>query len=597
MPDDLVKIISDCPWRKELSEAITHEDRIRYFIETDISNVTFNTQDYNIHITESGLASISNPFIGWVKSILRIDNYKSFLKFYRKPLPTVALIQDNIIPELKKVFDSRNSIFDYYFNDEAVKTDALTEFSENGYQQYVKNKVWSEMIYRHNSIVITDIENSDNGKTYRYIVPIRSVMAIYLDTDGKIEQIVFRGKDRESGEKRAYHYTKEKFVVYKEVDKTKFEFFYEKTHDLKSCPADFISQETLKKDKSIIRKSLFSNYIEKFEKYVFYYCLYKMLIPHGALPVITHYRQKKEPCNNTFEDGTHCKKGYLANSLGYLGGKDNLVNCPMCNPKSIIQAGSVITMDDPVSIALKLQKGGDEKIPVTDLNANFVRFHHAPVDILKWIKDYLDDLEAEIIIKITGSEFETAREDAKNIDQIKKGLRSIKNTLLGIGDDLSTLRKSIDDKYFILGYGDRYDGSTISYGTDWYLESEKELLELQGQTKNPIEFASIQKRINETLYRHDEVQLTRIQILYSILPYSNKEDFKTAVDSNQVDPIDFELQTKFNYYIRMFEAKYGNIVTFVNTTFPEGTTMDKRIDFVNEVIRSFITPVPVEIET
>ena len=69
------------------------------------------------------------------------------------------------------------------------------------------------------------------------------------------------------------------------------------------------------------------------------------------------------------------------------------------------------------------------------------------------------------------------------------------------------------------------------------------------------------------------------------MPYCADEDFTLAVDNQAVDPITFEFQTKFNYWISMFEATYGNILYFyVNTN---GSDSEKII-LLNNLIKDLI---------
>ena len=54
----------------------------------------------------------------------------------------------------------------------------------------------------------------------------------------------------------------------------------------------------------------------------------------------------------------------------------------------------------------------------------------------------------------------------------------------------------------------------------------------------------------------------REAILYKIMPYTSDVDFDKALDKDMVDEIIMEFQTRFSYWISMFESFYGNIAVF-----------------------------------
>jgi hypothetical protein len=53
-------------------------------------------------------------------------------------------------------------------------------------------------------------------------------------------------------------------------------------------------------------------------------------------------------------------------------------------------------------------------------------------------------------------------------------------------------------------------------------------------------------------------------VLYKLLPYCSDVDFNLAVANQKVSDTIFEFQTRFNYWIAIFEASYGNIAFFWN---------------------------------
>jgi len=566
------KFLRDCKYKPEIKTAIAYEQNLAYFIQTHLNSDIYINSDNSIENIWNG----SNPFINWVKGWMRKDNFVSYLKFLRHPLPTASLVQDDIIPELKKVFDSTNPFFDYSFTSNASKLSSA-EFLEK-YEGYYKNEIFSKLIYNHNSIVITDYK--EKKKPYRYNINIASVIAMEPTGDGKIKRIAFKGVN-EYGEERYYYYTHEFYSVYIKKNNTEEEYTEETTnpHDLGECPADFISQDPLNSDSFVVRKSIFSNFLEKFENYVNYYTLQKMCLPHGAIPVITHYKNKEKACESSFADGTKCVNGYVSGSNGVLNNKDKLLPCPICNTKTVIQAGTVIKMNIP--------KFGDNGERPFDLNANFVKFHYIPVDILNWWNEFVNEKYSEIKFQLVGKGVEDSNGQAKNKDQIARGNQTLENTLIELSSKLSKLQTSLDSKSLRIVYGKSFKSAYIDRGTDFYLETEFELRDSLNKAIDPIDKENIISRINYSIHKNNPTALERSNLLYKLLPYSTLTDAE-FIGMLGVNPEQKELRLNFNYYIDTFEAEYGDLNNFFNEYFGENVGMSKKLNVARKLLINII---------
>lgn len=561
--------IDNCKYKSEIKEAIAYEQELAYFIQTHLSSKQYTSSDSSI----DNMWNESNPFINWIKGWMRKENFASYLKFLRHPLPTASLVQDDIVPELKKVFDSTNSYHDYVFSSAAIKQNGIELVSE--YNDYYKNVIFKHLVNNHNSILITDY--IDKRKPYRYVIKIDSVLAIESTTEGNIKGIAFKGVNS-AGEERYFYYTDQFYSVYIKKGEA-YEEDYKNLHEIGKCPADFISVNPLNAKSFVIRKSIFSNSLEKFENYVNYYTLQKMSLPHGAIPVITHYKKNNKECGTKFEDGTTCVKGYISGNNGILGNKDNLVQCPVCNSKTIIQAGTVIGLPVP-----KIGDNGEKPI---DLNANFVKFHYIPTDILKWWNEFVSEKASEIKYQLVGKGFEDSNGQAKNSDQIARGNQTLENTLIELSSDLSILRSSIDYKFLKASFGKSFISVTSDMGTDFYLETEFELRDSLSKAVDPIDKKSLIDRINYTVYKNNPEQLDRNKYMYKLLPYSTITDVE-FIKLTGVDPKQRELRLNFLYYIDKFEAQYGDLNVFFDQYFGESVTEDKKLQTANLIINKYI---------
>jgi len=75
---------------------------------------------------------------------------------------------------------------------------------------------------------------------------------------------------------------------------------------------------------------------------------------------------------------------------------------------------------------------------------------------------------------------------------------------------------------------------------------------------------TIINRIGKTKYRFNPNRAERETLLYSLLPFASDSDFDKAITQNLVDEKTKQLQLRFDYWVSMFEAKYGDILIFYN---------------------------------
>ena len=575
--------IDNCKYKPEIKEAIAYQNELSYFIETHLNSNIFALQQDAIDKAWNS----TNPFINWLKGWMRKDNFDSLMKFMRHPLPTAALIQDDVVPELKKVFDSTNSYYEYDFSSNSIKLRGKELISK--YKEFYKDDVFERLITAHNSLIVTDYIDARNP--YRYFIEISDVRAIEPDADGEIKAIVFVGAN-ELGYERWYYYTDEFYSVYIQ-DGEGFVLESLNKHDIGACPVDFISVEPLNSKKFVTRKSIFSNLKEKFENYVCYYNLQKMCLPHGAIPIVTHYTPNRKPCNSVFADGSRCVNGYLArenvdgvtikdSSLPQnrmIGNKDNLLPCPVCNPKTIIQAGAVVGMPVP--------KFGDNGEKPFDLNANFVKFHYIPTDILEWWETFVNAKYSEIKYILVGKGFEDSNGQAKNKDQIARGNQTLENTLIELSIKLSKLRKSLDTKMLRIAFKNSFKECHIDFGNDFYIETEFELRDALKQAIDPIDKENIIKRINYSIYKNNPEEYARAELLYKLLPYSTLTDTE-FISLQGIDPKMKELRLNFKYYIDSFEAQFGDLNDYFNEYFGENVSMIQKLNMAKKQLLQLI---------
>jgi hypothetical protein len=125
-------------------------------------------------------------------------------------------------------------------------------------------------------------------------------------------------------------------------------------------------------------------------------------------------------------------------------------------------------------------------------------------------------------------------------------------------------RKQSDYNMLALAYGKQNVSVDLFYGSDFYLDNETELYNMFAKAPNQIERRNLLQRIGKTKYRFNKERADREWLLNTLLPFVSDKDFEKAVELQLVNDTIKKLQLQFNYWISMFEARYGDILIFYN---------------------------------
>jgi len=506
----------------------------------------------------------SEEFLNWVKTIFKTDNFLSFYKYLRFPLPSSRLINDRIKPPLGRVFFAEDSFFNYTIKGEQVEQPEslnVTEFN---------SIIFNAMLFRHNDILVTDLR--DVNMPMRNLVSIDNVVALE-SKDGVISRLA---------------YTASITVIRNEIEELvtgvlfiddKQYIFFEKEnltplvtipHDLGECPADYITKEAFGDD-DIVRQSIFTFAREELEEYVFLKTLQKMAEPNGAIPVTTQL-DFKETKDNKDQKGSSDKEPMTINEIGSQRAR---IVADVNKSNSPLQAGTVIKIPPIRKV--------DGSIDI-DAVKNFINFFHAPVESLQFINTRIKEIEQSIIIAICG-DFSETQEEAKNELQVSKSYVSKQDKLRILSWQLTRIRNRSDFKMLALEFGRDAIAVDCFYGSDFFLESQDDLYKLFNEAPNPIERKNILIRLAKNRSRFNKDRGDRDVILQKLLPYSSDEDFDKAI-TRGVDNETFQYQIRFDHWIGLFQAQFGDILEFFNNL--EGTNSEKLI-LINNLILQIIT--------
>ena len=541
--------------RDSIEEAESQQRQLSYFTTSKVQK----------QVTEKSLKAwierkyiTDDHFINWIKTIFKTDNFLSFYKYCRNPNASAKLINNRIKEPLSRVFYSEDGYFNYVIRGKSV--DEPKEL-QDGFEK----QLFEKLLYRHNDIIVHDLKGPN--EPYRQFVEINNVVAIEV-INNKISQIAYTASVMmDDKEYMGYVYLNDDSYIFYTRDYTEI---INEPHDLGYCPAHFITHENFG-DNQIVKKSMFSYLRADLEEYVFLKTLQRMTEPNGAIPVVTQLNTKAKGRNGTKANDKHEPMG---STIGGKQSKDVREN--VSAEGSVLQAGTIVKVD-PIKNAT-----GDINM---DVVKNLVNFHYIPIEALDYLKGRILEIEQNLIISILG-DYSESNEEAKNELQVSKSYVSKEDKLRWLGDIMSHTRTNSDLTMLGLKYGINSVEANIFYGSDFFLETQKELYSMFENSPNNIERKNILSRLAKSRNRNNKEKALKESILYLLLPYASDKDFQASVKSQMVDPITFQLQTRFNYWIAMWEAQYGSITVFWNDS---DQTDSEKLVLLNKLIEDLIS--------
>lgn len=554
-----INFIKDKVGTSSISVAKRQQDNILYFINSTVQEDI--TLEYIKKYAERNYRG-NEDFLNWVKMIFRSENFMTFFKYFRTPNPSSSLIQNRVVPPLKRVFYSEDSYFKYLIRGKEVEQPK--EIEKDFYK-----KLLTELIHNHNAVIVHDL--SDINKPFRSIVEIDKIVSID-SFEGIISRIAYTAsiKDENGNDVNGYAY----------IDKNVFAFYEsekdiplkEVPHDLGYCPAFYLSNEAFDNKEDVVRKSIFSHVRSDLEEYSFLKTLQKMSEAGGVIPVQAMFDVKTEV--NEGRNVSHSDK--MPMSLNELRGQKAEQASEVTGGNNVLQPGSTI------KVPVKLKTDGSVD---SDFLKNFIAFHHTPVEPLEYLTKRIEKIEQSIIINLLG-DYSESDESAKNELQVSKSYVSKEDRLRDLSSILSEVATKSDSALLHLAYGVDNTNAEVYFGSDFFLETEKELYEMFKLAPNPLERKDILVRKALSSNRFNPEKAKKNALLYKLLPFASDLDFNKAIDNNLIDPITFELQNRFYYWINLFEATYGSLLSFWDD---KEQSESQKLILINNLLRELIT--------
>lgn len=560
-----IKQILQKPTKRQIiQKAANMQKRLRFHTETNIA-----------------VSDINQPtalFLDWVRNLLPKDKYNIFLQLFKFPLPTPAVVED-VYRELERVFYSRNSSSSYQFTDSELAED---------WADYRKNKLnepdiwktvgWKKMQVSINSILVVDlpqVQMSARPEPYFYWLEIEDVVDYEMVNDTEFKWIVFRQPNR-----RIAAFDDTYIRVYQLNEKNEIaSLVSEATHNLGYCPARFFWSTQLNEKNKDLKKNPISKELSNLDWYLFFSISKQHLDLYAPYPIYSAYAADCNFENN--ETGDYCDGGFLRNSSGeYKILNDGTVEkCPCCSEKRIAGPGSFLEVPIP-----------DQAEGIVDMR-NPVQITTIDKDSLTYNVEECVRLRNDIIVSIAGSGGTVSEKEAINETQVAANFESKTSVLNALKTNFELAQKFVEDTICRFRYGSDFISSSISWGTEFYVFTVKELYNKYEQAKtngaSESELDAITQQILEVEYRNNPLVLQRMLILKQLEPYPHKtlDEVLKLHEKKLLNENYVKLKINFSTLVERFERENINIIEFASArTFSEKIKLitDKLLDYVRE---------------
>lgn len=558
-----IREILQKPSKKQIiNKAQALQRRIRFHSDTGLSRSDANQQ--------------SNIFLDWVSGLLPKDKFNTFLRLFKYPLHSSAVVED-AYRELERVFYSRNSAFTYQFSD--------SSFSEDWrkYKSVVLNEpdvwkttAWKKMQVSPNSILVVDLPSTQSSfrpEPYFYWLEISDVID-YCTCDGTcIDWIIFN-----QGENKIAVFDDASIRVYELNEKREIKSLVsESFHQLGYCPCRFFWSTPVNEENIEIKKNPITKELSNLDWYLFFSISKQHLDLYAPYPIYSAYAAECNFENN--ETGDYCDGGFLRNSKGEykILADGTIEKCPCCSEKRIAGPGSFLEVPIP-----------SQAEGVADLRD--------PVQITTVDRESLDynvaecsRLRNDIVVSIVGSGGTVSEKEAINETQVAANFESKTAVLNALKTNFEEAQKFVEETICRLRYGESFLSLNISWGTEFYVFTASELYDKYKTAKDngasEAELDMIMQQIIEVEYRNNPNVLQRAMILKQIEPYPHKthNEVIQLFEKGLLDKNKVLLKLNFTNYIDRFERENVNVVEF-GSALP----LDKKIEIINNKLIEYV---------
>lgn len=558
-----IKQILQKPKKREvIRKASLMQKRLRFHTETNVA-----ISDINMPTT---------IFLEWVSHLLPKDKYNTFLHLFKYPLSTTAVVED-IYRELERVFYSRNSSASYQFTNTELAEDWFQYRNKNLNEPDIwKTDGWKMLQVSPNSILIVDLpveQTAEKPEPYFYWLQIDDVIDYDTTNHVNLNWLVFK-----QPENRIAVFDDKSIRIFQLNEKNEISsIISEAKHSLGYCPARFFWSSSLNEKNKDIKKNPITKELANLDWYLFFSLSKQHLDLYAPYPIYSAYEADCNFENN--ETGDYCDGGFLRNASGNykMLADGSIEKCPCCSEKRIAGPGSFI------EIPIPQQTEG-----IADLR-NPVQITTIDIDSLDYNVKECERLKNDIIISVCGSGGTVSEKEAINETQVAANFESKTSVLNALKTNFETAQKFVEDTICRLRYGSAFLSSSVSWGTEFYVFTVKELYEKYKEAKtngsSEAELDAISQQILEVEYRNNQLMMQRMLILKQLEPYPHKtqDEVITLYDKGLADKLKVMLKLNFTEYINRFERENINIIAF-----GANQELSKKVSIINKKLLEYV---------
>lgn len=544
--------------QSSLSYMRVHQDWVRLHAQTRL-----------IPPTDSEAWGRFRTMVGSLLPSYKVELFFNLLKF---PLPSTELC-GVIFDRLSRIFEGRNPVYDAQFKNKEARNDW------ERYRQEVldepgvwRNRGWDYFKTEPDSVLVVDMPadgEKENGRPapYFYWVTADDIIDFGRKDDGSIEWIIFRSKRR----KRIYAIDDTNYWSFamSEGNDSLVDDKEEPTvnkHNLGYCPATFFLSDPVSLDKPDVKKSAITTVLGALDWYVFFHTSEKHLDLYASFPIYSGYEKncgyEKEVGEGDDIHTEHCRHGLLYDDDDHpIMVGDQPKRCPVCGNHQITGAGTWLTVPEP---------GGSPDDPggvVPDM-LEAVKMLGVDRKSLDFNDEKVNKLGNNIINRCVGVDGDVFTEFSISDKQVEANYESQSTILVRVKKAFEDAQWFVDDTICRLRYGSDYGTLHIDYGTEFYTLTTEQMRKRYAVAKeggaNQSDLAALRRKVMETEYRQDPMQMRRMLLLSDIEPLSgvSAAEARDMLTEGIVDKEDVAVKVNFESLLRRFERENGSVETF-----------------------------------
>jgi hypothetical protein len=546
----------------ELKAARDHEERVRFHSQTALE-----ARQHGAALTR---------YLSWVQELIPADKYHIFQSLLRFPMPTISLT-DEAYKALEKVFDSRNSAELFEFTTPEAEQDYMNFRSEIlGYPWFWREDAFEAMKSAISSLMVVDLPEAPGPglpEPYAYFLPISEVIDFEPQGDA-LAWVIFRQPDD-----RIAVIDDTSWRVFKAEGRDIRTLERESAHGLNYCPARFFWTTPIDRSAKAVKRSPITNALGDLDWHLFFSVSKRHLDLYAPYPIYSGFAADCDYEMDAEGSYEQCDGGFLKDREGrYILRNGRLAECPACSKKRIAGVGSFVEVPAP-----SLENGN------ADLR-NPVQITTVDRASLDYNTEELQRQRVAFLEQVTGFAGERITAEAVNEKQVKAFFENRTNTLRSLKKDFETIQQWTEETICRLRYGSAFVSCTIDYGTEFYLLTADDLLDIYVEAREKgagaLTLDLLYDQYIETRFRNNPAELNRARMLADLEPLRHvKHDRATELlAAGIVSREEYAVKADLSSLIARFERENGPVARF-----DVKADYDKRIAKIKGVLLSYVT--------